>query len=41
MLHLLEMGERFCETAERLAQPEPRAQEENVFQNLHWALNWF
>lgn len=38
MLHLLEMGERFCETAERLAQSETQAREEDVFQNLHWGL---
>lgn len=38
MQHLLGMGERFCKTAERLAQSETPSRDEDVFQNLHWGL---
>ena len=37
-MRLLEMGERFCETAEWLARSITPGRDEAVFHNLHWGL---
>lgn len=36
--HLIDMGERFCLTAQQLCSDDSRLRDEAVFQNLAWGL---